>query len=695
MTRIYVCRKCRNRYSIKEFDQDHFCRDCGTYLSVRIVSSSSSLRRAAAPKTVTQKKPSENQWLPRGYEVRKGQVKFIEEATKALENNKVFVGSAPCGIGKSLASLLSVLPMLGEDKLLISFRTRSQLHIFLKELRGLKKPPLTVSFFSKQDMCPLRNKRGGSYFDFLEECKRLKENCESGTKPFCRFYWNNIMKSRQAEELALDCARKILDPPEASRRMAKHGFCAYEALKRVLSQVKIFLGTYHYTFNPKVRNALLQSWGVDLSNVYLIVDEAHNIPNFARELLSDRITQNTIENALKETEKFEHKNVGDVQDYLNVLDDDVFRYIQKSLGKSNLKLLDPQDIADKFREWSGTANEEAAEALHEYGEHVREKRQELGYDKIFSYTHRVGDFIENFFQRTGEKYVHMVQKDWGDRTVLEVRSLDGREITDPILRQAKGSIVMSGFLSPPKVYRDLILRSQEDVHLREFDSPFPPENRLILAAGDVSSRFEQRTEQMLKKCAEYIEAISLANEGNMEVFFTSYSLMNTIISHIDTDRTMIVEERKTRQSDVMEKITRSNSNALFGVMGGKFSEGMDYPNNSLKCVITVGLPYATWGVYQQALINYYDHQFPGKGRAYAYLTPAIFRLVQACGRVHRSAKDKGCIVMLDERVTRPDIRQLLPSYYQKEMKMVKNPMECGEKIAKFWDTHRKQTLSGI
>ncbi len=641
--------------------------------------------KATAAKTT----PSSDPWLPRGYEVRKGQVEFIKEATKALENDKVFVGSAPCGIGKSLASLMSILAHLGNNKLLISFRTRSQLYIFLKELRGLKKSPLTVSFFSKQDMCPLRKKRAGSYFDFLEECKRLKENCESGTKPFCKYYWNINQKTRQSDALALDCANKILDPQETSLRMARQGFCAYEALKRILSKVQIFLGTYHYTFNPKVRNALLKSWGVDISNVYLIVDEAHNIPNFARELLSDRMTQNTIENALKETEKFEHKHLGDVQDYLNVLDDDVFRYIQKSLGNSKLKLLDPQDIADKFREWSGTPSDKVAETLHEYGEHVREARQELGYDKIFSYTHRVGDFIENFFQRVGEKYVHMVQKDWGDRTYLEVRSLDGREITNPVLRQARGSIVMSGFLSPPKVYRDLILRSKEDVHLREFDSPFPEENRLILAAGDVSSRFEQRTDKMLKKCAEYIETISLTNEGNIGVFFTSYNLMNTILSHVDTDRTMIVEERKTRQSDIMEKLTRSNSNALFGVMGGKFSEGMDYPNNILKCVITVGLPYATWGVYQQALINYYDHQFPGKGRAYAYLTPAIFRLVQACGRVHRSAKDRGCIVMLDERVTRPDIRQLLPNYYQKEMKLVKNPMECGENITKFWDKHRK------
>ena len=83
-------------------------------------------------------------------------------------------------------------------------------------------------------MCPLQKKRSGTYFDFLEECKRLKENCETGTKPLCKYYWNLSMKKRQAETLAFDCAKKILDPNETTFRMAKNGFCAYEAMKRIL-----------------------------------------------------------------------------------------------------------------------------------------------------------------------------------------------------------------------------------------------------------------------------------------------------------------------------------------------------------------------------------------------------------------------------------------------------------------------------
>jgi DNA excision repair protein ERCC-2 len=628
---------------------------------------------------------SEGGWLPEGYEVRKGQMKFIREASEAIKSNKVFLGSAPCGIGKSLGSLLAVLPQLGDNKLLICFRTRSQLHIYLKELRAFRRRPSAISLFSKQDMCPLRRKGNLSYFDFLEECRRLKENCESSTKPYCRFYWNLSRKKKKAEELALECARKILAPREAVSRMSRQGFCAYEAFKRVLDQVDIFLGTYHYVFNPPVRESLLKSFGVDLSNVYLIVDEAHNIPDFSRELLSDRLTQDTLEGALKETETFEHEALPSVQEYLSLLEEAIFQRGHEVLKKEELKHLDVQEASNLFFDQTGTSGSEAAETLHEYGEHVRETRRKLGYERIFSYNHRVGEFMKNFFEKIGAEYIHLIRRDWRSRIILEVRSFDGREITDPVLQQARGSILMSGFLSPPKIYRDLILHEHDDVYLKEFDSPFPPQNRLILAANDVSSRFEKRTDRMLDKWKAYIEAISEANEGNVAVFFTSYALMHTMLPLIKTCRHEIVEQRKTQRDDVMGQLTKSADNVLFGVMGGKFSEGIDYPDNLLTCVVAVGLPYATWNVYQKALISYFNQQFPRKGRTYAYLTPAILRLIQTCGRVHRSANDRGCIVILDERVTSPSIKQQLPVYFQNEMKIVRSSIDCAQQIRKFWE----------
>ena len=58
-------------------------------------------------------------------------MEFFMRRLGLLAGKKVFVGSAPRGIGKSLASLLAVLSQLGENRLTICFRTRSQLQIYL------------------------------------------------------------------------------------------------------------------------------------------------------------------------------------------------------------------------------------------------------------------------------------------------------------------------------------------------------------------------------------------------------------------------------------------------------------------------------------------------------------------------------------------------------------------------------------
>ena len=64
-----------------------------------------------------------------------------------------------------------------------------------------------------------------------------------------------------------------------------------------------------------------------------------------------------------------------------------------------------------------------------------------------------------------------------------------------------------------------------------------------------------------------------------------------------TDRKIIMEEPNTKRKDVIEKLTSSSNYVLYGVMGAKLSEGMDYPENILTCVVTIGLPYATWDAY--------------------------------------------------------------------------------------------------
>jgi DNA excision repair protein ERCC-2 len=363
--------------------------------------------------------------------------------------------------------------------------------------------------------------------------------------------------------------------------------------------------------------------------------------------------------------------------------EDVFRHARQTLRSKELKRLNPSEINDLFLAHNGVPGVEAAAMLQEYGESVKQKQLKSGSTRIASYNFRIGTFMESFFKNVGSQYFHLIERGQKDQVTLEVRSFDGREIVDLVLREARGTILMSGFLSPPNVYRDLMLYKANQTCLKEFDPPFPRKNRLILAAKDVSSEFKRRTDQMLDKWKKYIEAISDSSQGNLAVFFTSYQLMRRVASSMETNRAIIMEEPDTRRNDVIQKLTHSNNSILYGVMGGKLSEGMDYPHNVLKGVVAVGLPYATWDAYQESLVDYLEQQFPGNGRTYAYLTPAILRLVQACGRVHRSAEDKGYIVILDDRAIQHYVRRLLPSYFQKEMITVENPADCARQIERF------------
>jgi DNA excision repair protein ERCC-2 len=303
LPQIYECRSCGRKYSFGEYESNRFCVDCGTYL---ISSSRVSEFKRKSGQQLKSKVRTVGE-LPRKYEFRKGQSEFVHEANKAIRSREVFVGSAPCGIGKSIASLLAVLPQLDDNRLMICFRTRSQLHIYLKELRALSGDLCCISFFSKQSMCPLKIRGDLSYLDFFEECKRLKENCESSTRPYCKFYRNNVEREKEAEQLALDCGRKILAPEESVEFMSRRGFCAHEALKMILPRANVFLGTYHYAFDPGIRESILKSFGPGFSRVFLIVDEAHNLPSFARELLSDQLTEGTVEKALREAEAFKDR----------------------------------------------------------------------------------------------------------------------------------------------------------------------------------------------------------------------------------------------------------------------------------------------------------------------------------------------------------------------------------------------------
>jgi DNA excision repair protein ERCC-2 len=102
-------------------------------------------------------------------------------------------------------------------------------------------------------------------------------------------------------------------------------------------------------------------------------------------------------------------------------------------------------------------------------------------------------------------------------------------------------------------------------------------------------------------------------------------------------------------------------------MGGSLSEGVDYMNNLLSAVAVAGLPLSPPSVETEALKEYYSRKFgQDKGYKYAYLFPAINRVLQAAGRAIRSESDRGLIFLMDDRYAEPRYSSLLPEDFRGE-----------------------------
>ncbi len=103
----------------------------------------------------------------------------------------------------------------------------------------------------------------------------------------------------------------------------------------------------------------------------------------------------------------------------------------------------------------------------------------------------------------------------------------------------------------------------------------------------------------------------------------------------------------------------------FAVLGGAFGEGIDLPGTRLigAFIATLGLPQVS--PVNEEMQRRMELRF-GAGYAYTYLYPGLQKVVQAAGRVIRTTEDQGAVYLMDERFARPEVRRLLPRWWEVE-----------------------------
>jgi DNA excision repair protein ERCC-2 len=255
----------------------------------------------------------------------------------------------------------------------------------------------------------------------------------------------------------------------------------------------------------------------------------------------------------------------------------------------------------------------------------------------------------------------------GGRLALSCR--DPSPTLGPAFAEALASVSISATLAPTWFYRDRCGMAIDRVDEHEVASPFPPENRLVLVVGGVSTALQHRLRDR-DAVAEILERTVAAVPGNLAIFFNSFEHLREVEEALPlADREVLRqgpamdEGERTRLLDRMRDASAPRHRVLLGVLGGLFSEGVDLPGAALSAVIVVGPALPPPSFERQLLQEWYETRF-GDGFTLAYVLPGMTRVAQAGGRVVRGPEDRGLVVLVCQRFLRHAWQRWLPSAWE-------------------------------
>ena len=250
---------------------------------------------------------------------------------------------------------------------------------------------------------------------------------------------------------------------------------------------------------------------------------------------------------------------------------------------------------------------------------------------------------------------------------------------------------MSGTLFPPEMYSNILGIPSVRTTCKEYSSGFPLGNRPVLIANDVTTRYTER-ENSMESIIGHIKSVIDNTKGNVAIFAPSYSILDRIHDYFENgwiSKTILKEEQGMSKRGVEGLISRlyeqkeMGGAALFGVLSGKLSEGVDYSDNVLNALVCVGLPMPPPSARQDALYEYYTKKF-NKSRAwkYASLQPAVNSVLQALGRPIRKDEDRAIVVLLEKRLLERRVASCMPEMQKMQ---TSNPSRTAERVKAFFE----------
>ncbi len=590
---------------------------------------------------------------------REGQYKFMGAVYKTLINKDILYSIAPTGIGKTIAGLFSSLKVISNEKDKVFYLTAKNAgkKIVVDTVNLLKENGLickTVVINSKESMCLMD-----------------KVDCDPDICPYAKGFFNRLNEGLNDIFVHQDVYEMNL----IKQYGEYHTICPHEFSLAISNFSDIVICDYNYAFDP--RTHLIRYFDEEYYNPILLVDEAHNMIDRSRSMYSSFIKKSTLVSLRKSSNKVKPSIRTQVNKLIKYLDEfveinDIIKakfYYQDELDEEVVKLI--ERITNKLDQV------------------LQENKKFSNRDKVLDGYFELTQFlrISDYYSSSYRYIIEMIDDD----IVVSQRCLDASKyILDTIERRAHGTIFFSATLEPVDYYVKLITNGEGKSI--QIPSPFKQDNLGLFLDDSTSTRYRDR-ERSVDAIIDSIYAMLETKIGNYIVFFPSYQYLNRVLEQFESeDYKVLVQSRnmstKARKEVLSEFDTVGTiSKVGFFVLGGSFSEGIDYIGEKLSGVLVVGVALPQFNKYNEILRNYFDDEFD-EGFDYAYTYPGMNKVIQAIGRVIRTENDIGIGVLFDDRYSHYKYKTLFPRNWN-HMKTVKRNTYLSNYLDRFWKKKKK------
>lgn len=586
--------------------------------------------------------------------MRPGQRDMMRACFQIMNSKDILYVVAPTGIGKTMATMFSSIKTLKENEKLFYLTAKGS---------GKKAPLQAIKLLAKQGLkiktIVITAKK--------KICNACFGACNPDDCPFAKQFFDKL------REATLDIFENndIFDEETILSTANKYQICAFEFSLYLSYFCDIVIADYNYVFDPRAH--LVRYFDDDTYTPKVLVDEAHNLISRSKDMYSAMLTDEDLRKLRRLLTGYKpsirnvvNKAIEQLESYQEVL-------AEKAL---HIKEINDLDFVVYIKQIISRCDEIFEEAKK--GNKIANKDEVMDiYFKLLEYS-----AISDYF---GPTHRLLIKKE-KDIISIQMLCMDASDfILNTIEESIKSIVFFSATLTPFNYHSNLLTKGKGK--FLELESPFDPNNLDIIINNRISTKYKSRTESV-DYIIESIETLTNTHSGNYIVFFPSYQYMNMVLECIDNPNYLIVTQKSKMSEDERNEIIELFNDTTkckvgFFVMGGIFSEGLDFIGDSLNGVIIVGVGLPLYCDENNLLKEYFDIEYQD-GFEYAYTYPGFTKVVQAVGRVIRSETDRGVAILIDERFTYSKYLELMPKHW-KNKKVITTSYNLKREIIDFYN----------